>query len=597
MDQKKKLWLFLGEESRFETALAVPTAAWMAKRSGADFECYLESRRDGRLFARTGSTVLGGRHFEQFNYLFAHWEVACILFGSPSVFRSSLKAFHTPVLAETDDLHVLYQTLLNTAGIGEEPSLLLCPNEPIEQVTGKQLELLPYLFPDIYYHERLAYPVGQAPASRGEPPLTAFLSDPPPGARALEEILPEDDYGTVSLRIARRNLGFAKGVCFADPPAVLFQLATLCREERVAVYGEAVRLPQKEVVFHGYTEAVSSIHAETAQLCRELHNPVLLGRQTGDGDLFAWGKQGICMQIMDPNRPAFPIVAAADHSWARGEKGIFDLEPDDAQLERWAREGKILAGLIFHSGEMAHNEAMLNLMEFCSITGLKLGIGTHAARYRTCPQAWELLRVPPEQGGVLGQVEPVLHSGGLGIMAERGCPPELLKRHCIRALREIEEIAGKENLPRGYYAFADTDLETLREIDPELFAAAEGAGLEYFISSARPGRNLALYEGEKLLAVNQTVRTQCYGSPFVRISSVEDLQECCSKISPGWILAALDSPVVSFSPYIWSKGNRFTEIADYLLHGENIINATPHTISRYARILRKQGIVPGPETK
>ena len=64
-------------------------------------------------------------------------------------------------------------------------------------------------------------------------------------------------------------------------------------------------------------------------------------------------------------------------------------------------------------------------------------------------------------------IEPILHCGGMGVMAECGCPPEALKRHCVRAMKEIEEIAGKAGMPKGYMAFMDTDLKTLTQLHPE----------------------------------------------------------------------------------------------------------------------------------
>lgn len=592
---RKKIWLLLAYASNPDVALIAPTAAWIAEQAGADFECYFEDYRDGRLFAQSGSTVLGGRQLEHFNYLNAAADVHYILYGDCTLFHSSLYAFQADILAEADEPDALYRVLLERAGISEEPEILLCPEGPVETAPGKNLDVLPYLYPDIYFSRRLAYPWRCKPGNTRCAALFPPPSlEPDPLLSVIDTVSPQDTYGSLTLRIAKRNLSHARGVAFGDPPAIASQLATLCREKRVAVFGEVKHLPNREIVFNDYTEAVSEINAETADLCEAVGNPVLLGRQTGDGDLFAWGKRGICMQIMDPNRPTFPIVRTIPHVWTSKGASIYSEEPDDAQLERYARQGKILAGLIFHSGEMAHNEAMLNLVEYCSITGLKLGIAVHAARYQTCAQAWELIQVPVESGGAFGLIEPLLHSGGMGIMAEHGCPPALLHRHCLNALQSIREIAGEENLPVGYYAFCDTDLDTLQSVDPLLFSAAEQSGLEYFVSSARPGRNRILYRHDGFSAINQSTRCQCYGSPFVRINSIENLRENCSVSAPGWILTTMDAPVVSFNPYIWKRGNRFVEIADYLMQGGRIINATPHTIARYARILDRLGYLPDP---
>lgn len=259
------------------------------------------------------------------------------------------------------------------------------------------------------------------------------------------------------------------------------------------------------------------------------------------------------------------------------------------ELMQYAQQGKILSTLVWHSGEMAHNEAMINLMELASFTGIKMGIGVHAARYQTCPQLWELLSVERSQGGVWGLIEPILHCGGMGVMAECGCPPEALKQHCVRAMKEIEEIAGKAGMPKGYMAFMDTDLKTLTQLHPELYQAVEEVGLDYYISSALPGRNRILYQGKSMVAFNLTPRNVCAGSPYVRMSVMEDIVEC-ERTAPGWIMGVLDSPVVSFTPYIWNRGSKFMEIVNWMVHGETI-NVLPHTISRYTRILKKMGYI------
>jgi len=109
---------------------------------------------------------------------------------------------------------------------------------------------------------------------------------------------------------------------------------------------------------------------------------------------------------------------------------------------------KILATIIVHSGEKAHSEAMVNLFEVAIFKGLRMGIGVHTARYRTLPQVFELLSIPKKRGEVLRYVEPVLHSGGRG-MLEFNAPEDSLSNHCVEALKEIETICGSGNRPRG----------------------------------------------------------------------------------------------------------------------------------------------------
>lgn len=604
---KESLWLLISNLERPDVHLAIPTVAWMARGAGVHFEGYLESARSGELFARTGSTVIGGHHHQQFNYLCAAFEVQALLLGPSSVFRSSLDVFDVPVMSESASLIGLYQELLSKPEVGRPQSLLFAP--PGVEAGGTQLEIGSYLFPDIYHRKALALPVSslsEAVDLRGELAVEevhylyltpeeeeAVLAEFPQALR-IDSIGEGDSYGTITLRIAERWKHRAEGVAFGDPPAILSQLPSLCRESRIAVYAPKEKVPASEVRFSAYTEETSAISADVVRLAEEVGNRVLVGRQTGDGDLFAWSRSGVCLQIMDPNRPPFPLVKEIPHRWSTPEPRLFDLEPDDAQLQRYAEEGRLLASLLWHSGEMAHNEAMLNLLDLASFTGVRMGIGVHAARYRTCPQLWELINVPRERGGVQGLIEPLLHSGGMGVLAEVNCPPHLLQAHCETALSTIRDLVGEAATPRGYYAFMDTELPSLTRVDTGIYEALEASGLEYVVSSVTPGRNRILWETERCLVLNQSCRVINGASPFVRITTVEEILETGNRDGPGWLIATLDAPVIAFDPYIWRHGSRFMAIVDWLLSDE-VINVTPRTIARYARLLEGMGYLPSSE--
>ena len=599
---KPILWLLCADISRPDLPLVLPSVAWMARESGAMFECYLEAERDGKLFGRTGSTVLGGAHHQAWNYLHAVFDVRHILWGETALWNSSIAAFQAPVLAQSDSLCELYQTLL--AGCETKPqSVVVMPESAIE-IEGSTVEFGPYCFPEVFYRQAVALPPSafareetQAFLGRiGSPARHAlFLNDAEKASmgahQEIDALREGDDIGSISLRIANRWKHKAKGVVFGDPPAVLSQMASHCRAARVAVFAPKTLLPSHQVETSQYTEATSRIADETARLALEIGNRIIVGRQTGDGDILRWSQSGCCIQIIDPNRPAFPIVEAVPHVWAAPDADIFENEVSDTKLREWAREGRILTTLMWHSGEIAHNEAMLNLFELASWRGLKMGIGVHAQRYETAPQTWELLSIARSKGGVRGLIEPVLHSGGLGVLGEMFCPPETLRAHCEEALNRIRALAGKGNTPRGYLAFLDTDLATLQTTKPEIYDAIADSGLEYAISSVSPGRNRIIAQQEGFIALNQTPRVVHSASPFVRITTSQDLNTA-QRLAPGWLIGTLDAPVVSFSPYIWREGSQFMGLVDALLKRRDCINVLPHTVARYAHILRDEGYLP-----
>lgn len=615
---KKVLWLLLSNLNCKEIHLIMPSLAWMAKEAGAEFECYLEAPREGVLFATTGSTVLGGHHHQQFNYLNSVYNVKYIIYGDAKLFNSSIEVFNCETIINTSSIKDLYDTVLLYAGIKATPDFSVFP-VTFSKPDGEELNISAYVYPEIYYRKTLGIPWNQRElfAEKLETANNVFglyLSEDELAkvkqynlqVQEIDQLRMEDTFGTVTLRLAQRWKQKAKSLAFGDPDAILSQITSLCRDESVAVFGEIHRLKANEIKVTQYADEMSEIATQVSALAEEIGNRYIVGRQTGDGDLFEWSKKGVSIKIMDPNRPAFPIVQSIKHKWADTKSSIYDLEPDDALLRSYAEQGKILATLIFHSGEMAHNEAMLNLFDMINFTGLKVGMGVHAARYETCPQLWELMNVPRENGGVKGFAEPVLYSGGMGILAEVNTPGKLLTEDCKKSLEIIREISGEKNAPKGFMSFMDADLSTLEPGDVSVYEAVKAGGLDYMISCARPGRNQLIYEKDDFLVMNQTPRIVYHASPYLRVSTMEELSEA-PKVSPGWIIGVLDAPVTSFSPYIWRYGSRFMKIVDWLLNGqsicsvmpntsmksnENIINATPNTIARYARILKEKGVIP-----
>ncbi len=608
-----RLWLLCASLDEPEAPYVIPTVAWMAASAGATTEIYLESERDGQLFAETGSTILGGHHHQQFNYLCARFAVSVIRFGQTQVFDSSISAFGLPIIADADESDALYAALLARPDVAQPQGVFVGPVvERRAPGPGPQADLrdLPaYLYPETFFRRALGASSVTAPAvtrlARHLPvwcasPVQRLAHTGADGARAVVATpvdLPpaEDNLGACTLRIAARWTTLAAGVAFADPAAVVAQLASHCRARRVAVYAPLQALPARQVIASHYTENCSPIAAATASLAVALANRTIVGRQTGDGDIFEWSRQGVSIQIVDPNRPAFPVVETLTHRWATLSPRLQIDDVDDAQLSVWADEGRVLSTLIVHSGEVAHNEAMLALVELSGWSGLKLGVGVHAARYETAPQLWELLQVSRNRGGARGYVEPLLHSGGLGVLAECHCPPPLLRENCIEALERIRDVAGEDNLPSGYYAFMDSNHDRLDQLRPDLFRAIASAGLQHIVSSALPGRNRVLWRDARsgAIALNQTPRVVEGASPFVRATEPHDLRNTIGAPGAGWVIATIDAPVIAFSPYIWREGSRFMALVDALRENGRI-NVLPRTIARYARLLHSRGDLPAP---
>jgi hypothetical protein len=88
-------------------------------------------------------------------------------------------------------------------------------------------------------------------------------------------------------------------------------------------------------------------------------------------------------------------------------------------------------------------------------------------------------------------------------------------------------------------------------------------------------------------------------SNFVRANDLNEIDLCedrCVEMKrPGWIIAALDSPIWGFESGVWENGAELRRIGEYMTSTGNtgkLINATPGTVARYARILADMGSVP-----
>lgn len=564
---KKEVWLFLSGPDTKDAHLVAASLAWMADECGAICDSYEEVYRDGRLFAAYGSQVLSGRHFQDLNYLCARADVKFITYGRTSLFDSTLAVLGCEKLAG-GDAGEIYSSLF-----AKRPRLAAAAKGCV-RIEGFSEKLTPYLYPEIAYAKKLYLPAAvSTPAGMKSQTIKAEKGE---------------TYSTLTLRLSRKWKGCAKSVFFGDPAALACRIPAEVRRRSVPVYAECKWLAQSDLIFSGYAESTSPLAGYASRLACELGDRVILGRQTSDGDIFRWSLDGCCIQIVDPYRPTFPCVELFPQKWAHDEKPADD-DPSDEQLREWAKKGMILTTLLWHSGEIAHNEAMLNVIEYAQFHRFKMGIAVHAQRYETCPQLWELLRVPVDRGGAAELIEPVLHAAALGVAAEAKFPPELFTKNLKEAKDRIAAIAGKGNVPTGFYAFMDSDLRTCTQPNPSIWKAAADAGLDYFISSCSPGRPRILSD-DGIMVINQTYRVVEGSSPFVRLTEAVDLQRGPGVSGPGWRIGVLDAPVVAFMPYIWEKGNRFMALTEELKTHGWFINVKPRVIARYAKIIAELGI-------
>ena len=122
------------------------------------------------------------------------------------------------------------------------------------------------------------------------------------------------------------------------------------------------------------------------------------------------------------------------------------------------------------------------------------------------------------------------------------------------------------------------------------------AGFSYAVTSVLQGASRIVYQDGDFVVLTQTAKTY-KGSPFIRGDS--ELFAAAEKTfvegkKPGWIIGAIDtpthgSPIYQGRPYD-NKTPRLHEFFDYVQKGGatgKVKTATPHTIARYARLLKE----------
>lgn len=632
---KKRLLLFSAPYSCSDKDVIAATLAWLAKDSDLNFEVYYEVYHSGKHFAPTskedhfGSTVLGGFHHERFYFLNTLFDVEHVLYDLPKVFSSSIKQMGAKIIAETDDLSKLYQKVFSYHDLQLPKDVVIVETAPFKgmdlvrpkryqrslhgklfskffpksKVLTNLLYVGPYCYPEIFYRRAL----GIESSNIILPDLyynnlsqvhTLFLDDKKVeniknqgfNVNVVDKFLPTDNYWSVTSRIATRWLERSKGITYCDPTLVSYWLPWLCRNERLAVYE----------VFMG------NIRGQLRDLILTTGNKIIYGRHSCDQDITELSKDDIVFQIMDPCAPLFPVIEELGYQMSQPEKNYYEFEPSEDTLSSFAHERKILCSLLFYCPDVRHVQGLPHILELAALTKVKIGLGITAQWYKFSPETLELINVPIENGGVFPIVEPLLCSTGIGVGVEKFLKEKTLYEHLKEAKRIISKVTGPRFLPKGHYPFLDTIkdypysepiLKRVSNANPS-FEAAIKSGFEYAISYSSPGKPKVMYKSKNFISINHTSKHWFPESPFIILTGLREIMtteiSLALRRKPGWILAAIDSPLWAFPYYRWKKSDKLFKIASYISRGGitgKLVNTTPHVISRYARLLDDEDIL------
>jgi hypothetical protein len=640
----KTLVMFLSTWDNPHKDAIAATLAWLTDRLNLHFEVYYEAVYSGKHFSPYsledffGSTVVGGSHLERFYLLNKLFDVKYVIYGQPKLFSSSLlERIGANIIVETQDLSDFYQKIFSHFKVQLPKDLVLVETRPFQgnlELSSKSknhgyikklvinsrnklfskrkplnnnlINVNPYCYPEIFHRQALGAGF-TSPLNFDIHEIaditnihTFFLPDEKVDelkeqsfkVSLIDKIQQGDTYWSITNRIMSRWQRHSNGVTFSDPVLTSYWLPWLCRHKKLAVYEpfmEPVRRQMRDMALNTKDRTV-------------------YGRHSNDRDITELSKDDIIWNIMDPGRPSFPIMEEADYRMYQPEKTCYELEPDDDTLRSFADERKILCTYLFYSPDIRHVEVLPRINELAMLTGMKAGVAITAQWYQMNPEILETINVPLENGGVFPNVEPLLCSAGMGVgvEAKEFLKETTLRKHLMDARKIIAETAGSKFVPKGHYPFLDTlkdypyaksVLNCVSDADPS-FKIFEDLGFDYSISYLSPGNPKTLFKSENFVAINHTSKQWCPYSPFLVMSDLNEVKQLEHSLSlkkkSGWIIASLDSPLWLYSYYQWQKANKLFEMASYTSRGGatgKLIPATPHVISRYARILAEEGLL------
>jgi hypothetical protein len=470
---KPRLLLYLTAESNPARNAVAATLAWAAEAAGWAFEVYYDAYRLGDHYGGgdpdsqppgmlSGGTVVGGHHHERLYLLLNRFDTL-VLTDGPVAFGATLDQLDVE-RRRVSGYADTYREAFAALAIAPPDAALVIDASPRGELAG----LDAYLYPEIACRRVLGLDVssltgdeltrlvesgvrrvdtlfvGAAGAERW-PSLAAgagVVVTPEP----LDALGPEDDFASVTERVARRWLAeCAGGWVLADPAVVSAWLPEAWRQRRLAIYGK----PQRAVIDRLEDELGAS-------------GKVVLGRQYEDGDFFALSALGLPFQLIDPVRPPFPVLRLAPYAWTSdstdpADAGVYGREPSDDQLRTWAEQGRVLVSAIFWTGMIRELENLPRLVDLVALTGMKGGLALTTAALEYQPDGpLEMLRVPLERGGVFPCLEMLLASCGEGAAIESLLPEGRLAEHLRVANDTLDRLGVPAGWrPRGWWSTMD----------------------------------------------------------------------------------------------------------------------------------------------
>ncbi|MGV8050208.1 MAG: hypothetical protein AB2L21_07670 [Anaerolineaceae bacterium] len=613
----KDLLFFYSHENCPARATALPVLAWLAEKKGIAYDGYFCVRPS---LADIGDAMpyTGNKHDEQFYftanfyktiYFFALTEETPIQFerfllgrGNSQIVKKcslNLDEFYKEIFA-------IFNEPLPTEAVVFPSSTLQFPNERVELgdfIIPGESKLDSFCYPETFYRNALAF-YYEWPDDKVKHLINQGLKkvclifcpdeakkrfeDMGLAVEIIDTVKPDDNYTTITSRLAERWLDKASGFALGNDPITLRWTPKYLRE-RILPIAAVQSLPQAAKVLGELTDKVG--------------NKLVWGSQVyDDGIISDLSKQDIVFSLVHDVEVGITIKdqTKLPKSWLGEAPDPWDEEYDDEFLLKQIHDGKIPVCFVHYAADLGHLPVVTRYLDLHSIDGLVDGLAFPATYWLYGEEQLEQFYISKEMGGVFPTAEPLLSSAGMGVATEaKGyLSSEVLLEYFRKSMDMIAERAGKKHFPLGYYSFQDACPKYQHDTAEPPFETIEKAGFEYMITYKQENKfPEIMYSNGNFVALNQQVEHWSFDTKNEVQAWEKTILESNRK---GWILMGLDAPFWGMTPCyfgIAGKGSSLHNLQKAMTYARDggdsgkLLMVKPHELSRMVRLMRKEDLI------
>jgi hypothetical protein len=612
VEEKESLLFFYSHEACPARATALPVLAWLAEKAGVDYDGYFCVRPS---LADIGDAMpyTGNKHDQQFHYLanfYGHIYFLALVEEAPIQFERFLQGRgNCTIIKENaaglvdfyDAVFARFQEPLPELAVVFPSTTFPFPNEKVEfgdfLIAGES-KLDTFCYPEIFFRQALAlhYELDDEEIARlvasGLREVNLMYCPDEATARferlglkveTIDTVRPDDNYTSLTGRIARRWLGEAKGFAIGNDPITLRWTPKYLRE-RILPIAAVQSLPQAATLL--------------GELTTEVGHKLVWGSQIFNDNIIGdMSKHDIVLSLVHDVEVGITIKdkIRLPAMWLRDAPAPWDYERDDDFLLARIAAGDIPVCFMHYAADLGHLPVLARHLDLHSIDDLVDGLAFPALFWEFAEEQVEQLYLSKEMGGIFPTTEPLLSSAGLGVATEAQgyLSPDALLGNLKEAMHIIRDRAGERHVPIGYYPFQDACPHYQHDSAEPQFEVIKEAGFDYMITYKHENQfPEVVFSAGEFVALNQQ-------SEHWSFDPLADLRKWEKKMieagRDGWIILGIDSPFWGMVPCYFglaSKGMSLHTLQKAMVYARDggdsgrLFLAKPHEVARYARLLQ-----------